>query len=291
MRIGVVGHEGYETLPGMLERLERLAPELGFELIFEHGLRAGSGADLTAATGIEALLTLGGDGTLLRGAKLLGGRSVPIIGINLGRLGFLTSCSASDAEVSLRRFRAGDFTAEPRMTLSARTDGGPGMAAGAGEWLALNDFVLHKGGFARVVLMSISIDGEQIGAYAADGIVIATPTGSTAYSLSAGGPIVAPRLESIVITPISAHTLGVRPLVVHPEAEIVLRAEDGPEELLLTVDGQGGTQVARGERLIVNRSDAPVMLVRFPPDSFFSRIRQKLGWGGLKERDDSGNAE
>jgi NAD+ kinase len=129
-----------------------------------------------------------------------------------------------------------------------------------------------------------------MGTYAADGIVVATPTGSTAYSLSAGGPIVAPRLESIVITPISAHTLGIRPLVVHAEAEIVLQGEDGPEELLLTVDGQGGTEVARGERLIIRRSKSPVTLVRFPPDTFFSRIRQKLGWGGLKG-DDCGDAE
>lgn len=287
MRIGVVGHEGYEKLPAMLELLELLAPELDLKLVFEPRLRSGGREELDAQTEIDALLTLGGDGTLLRGAKLLGGRSVPIIGVNLGRLGFLTSCSAQDVESSLRRFQAGDFTAESRMTLTARTDG----RAGEEEWLALNDFVLHKGGFARVVRLSISIDGEQIGAYAADGIVIATPTGSTAYSLSAGGPIVAPRLESIVITPISAHTLGVRPLVVHAEAEIVLQAEDGPNELLLTVDGQGGTEVARGEQLIVRRSKFPVQLVRFPPDSFFSRIRQKLGWGGLKERDDNGNAE
>lgn len=291
MRIGVVGHEGYDKLPEMLVLLELLAPELGLKLAVERRLRTGAQEELDTATEIDALLTLGGDGTLLRGAKLLGGRPVPIIGVNLGRLGFLTSCSASDVESSLRRFCAGDFTAESRMTLTARTDGGSGTSAGAGEWLALNDFVLHKGGFARVVRLSISIDGEPMGSYAADGIVIATPTGSTAYSLSAGGPIVQPRLESIVITPISAHTLGIRPLVVHPEAEIVLQGEDGPDELLLTVDGQGGTQVARGERLIVRRSNSPVRLVRFPPDSFFNRIRQKLGWGGLKERDDSGNAE
>ncbi len=291
MRIGVVGHEGYEKLPAMLELLESLAPELDLKLVFEPRLRSGGREELDAHTEIDALLTLGGDGTLLRGAKLLGGRSVPIIGVNLGRLGFLTSCSAQDVESSLRRFRAGDFAAESRMTLTARTDRGAGTGAGPDEWLALNDFVLHKGGFARVVRLSISIDGEQIGAYAGDGIVIATPTGSTGYSLSAGGPIVVPRLESIVITPISAHTLGVRPLVVHPEAEIILQCEDGPDELLLTIDGQRGTQVARGERLIVRRSDAPVQLVRFPPDGFFSRIRQKLGWGGLKERDDNGNAE
>lgn len=289
MRIGVVGHEGYQTLPGMLELLDRLAPELDVELLLEPGLRSGSKSELGSSSAIDALITLGGDGTLLRGAKLLGSRAVPIIGVNLGRLGFLTSCSAADAEASLRRFRNGDFVAESRMTLTARTEGGG--AAGTNEWLALNDLVLHKGGFARVVRLSIAIDGEQIGAYAADGIVVATPTGSTAYSLSAGGPIVAPRLESIIITPISAHTLGVRPLVVHPEAEIVLQGEDGPDELLLTVDGQGGTQVARAQRLVIRRSGSPVMLVRFPPDSFFSRIRQKLGWGGLKERDGSGNAE
>ena len=289
MRIGVVGHEGYEKLPAMLGLLEILAPELGFTLAYEPRLWTDPGEELDASTELDALLTLGGDGTLLRGAKLLGGRSVPIIGVNLGRLGFLTSCSASEVESALRRFLAGDYTAESRMTLAATTDRGPGTSPGADRWLALNDFVLHKGGFARVVRLSISIDGDQMGAYAADGIVIATPTGSTAYSLSAGGPIVAPKLESIIITPISAHTLGIRPLVVHPEAEIVLQGEDGPGELLLTVDGQGGTEIARGERLVVRRSESPVKLVRFPPDSFFSRIRQKLGWGGLKE-DDCGDA-
>jgi NAD+ kinase len=289
MRLGVVGHEGYEKLPAMLGLLDLLAPELGVKLVFEPRLRTGAHEELGADSAIDALLTLGGDGTLLRGAKLLRGRPVPIIGVNLGRLGFLTSCSASSVESALRRFTAGDYTAEPRMTLTATTVGGPNEGK-QDAWLALNDFVLHKGGFARVVRLSISIDGDQMGTYAADGIVVATPTGSTAYSLSAGGPIVAPGLESIVITPISAHTLGIRPLVVHPDSEIVLQGEDGPDELLLTVDGQGGTEMRRGERLIIRRSQSPVMLVRFPPDSFYNRIRQKLGWGGLKE-DSSGNAE
>ena len=288
MRIGVVGHEGYDKLPAMLGLLDMLAPELGVKLVFEPRLWNRAEEELDADSEIDALLTLGGDGTLLRGAKLLGGRPVPIIGVNLGRLGFLTSCSASSVESALRRFTAGDYRAEPRMTLSATTVGGASEGK-QDAWLALNDFVLHKGGFARVVRLSISIDGDQMGTYAADGIVVATPTGSTAYSLSAGGPIVAPGLESIVITPISAHTLGIRPLVVHPNSEIVLQGEDGPDELLLTVDGQGGTEMRRGERLIIRRSQSPVMLVRFPPDSFFNRIRQKLGWGGVKE-DSDGNA-
>ncbi|MGK2934243.1 MAG: NAD(+)/NADH kinase [Gemmatimonadaceae bacterium] len=290
MRIGIVGHEGYDRLPEMLGLLEILAPELEFKLAYEPRLRTEPDEELDSDSEIDALITLGGDGTLLRGAKLLGDRPVPIIGVNLGRLGFLTSCSAPEVESALRRFKAGDYTAESRMTLAATTDGGPETSAGSERWLALNDFVLHKGGFARVVRLSISIDGERMGTYAADGMVVATPTGSTAYSLSAGGPIVSPRLESIVITPISAHTLGIRPLVVHPDSEIVLQGEDGPEELLLTVDGQGGTHVARGERLIIRRSNSPVLLVRFPPDTYFGRIRQKLGWGGLKE-DDCGDVE
>ena len=290
MRIGVVGHEGYDRLPAVLGLLEILAPELGFKLAYEPRLRTEGQEELDASSEIDALITIGGDGTLLRGAKLLGGRAVPIIGINLGRLGFLTSCSAPEVESALRRFKAGDYAAESRMTLAATTNAGSETSTGSERWLALNDFVLHKGGFARVVRLSISIDGERMGTYAADGIVVATPTGSTAYSLSAGGPIVSPRLESIVITPISAHTLGIRPLVVHPESEIVLQGEDGPDELLLTVDGQGGTEVRREERLIIRRSKTPVTLVRFPPDSFFSRIRQKLGWGGLKG-DDCGDAE
>ena len=290
MRIGVVGHEGYDRLPAVLGLLEILAPELGFKLAYEPRLRTEGQEELDASSEIDALITIGGDGTLLRGAKVLGGRAVPIIGINLGRLGFLTSCSAPEVESALRRFKAGDYAAESRMTLAATTNAGSETSTGSERWLALNDFVLHKGGFARVVRLSISIDGERMGTYAADGIVVATPTGSTAYSLSAGGPIVSPRLESIVITPISAHTLGIRPLVVHPESEIVLQGEDGPDELLLTVDGQGGTEVRREERLIIRRSKTPVTLVRFPPDSFFSRIRQKLGWGGLKG-DDCGDAE
>jgi NAD+ kinase len=290
MRIGVVGHEGYDRLPAVLGLLEILAPELGFKLAYEPRLRTEGQEELDASSEIDALITIGGDGTLLRGAKLLGGRPVPIIGINLGRLGFLTSCSAPEVESALRRFKAGDYAAESRMTLAATTNAGSETSTGSERWLALNDFVLHKGGFARVVRLSISIDGERMGTYAADGIVVATPTGSTAYSLSAGGPIVSPRLESIVITPISAHTLGIRPLVVHPESEIVLQGEDGPDELLLTVDGQGGTEVRREERLIIRRSKSPVTLVRFPPDTFFSRIRQKLGWGGLKG-DDCGDAE
>jgi NAD+ kinase len=154
------------------------------------------------------------------------------------------------------------------------------------RWRALNDAVLHKGGFARVVRMRVSVDREPIAAYAADGLSISTPTGSTAYNLSAGGPVVVPSLDSIIITPISAHTLAIRPVVIPPTSEVLVQAEDGPDELLVTIDGQVGTIFSSGETLAVRRSDRPVIFVRYPETTFFSRLRRKLGWGGILERDD-----
>ncbi len=194
---------------------------------------------------VDVLVTLGGDGTMLRGARSLGGRQVPIIGVNLGRLGFLTSCGDDEMVDGLCRFARGDYRAEPRMALEARAIDRSGVERR--RWYALNDVVLHKGGFARVVRLAVASNGEAIAAYAADGIVLSTPTGSTAYSLSAGGPVVEPTVESIILTPISPHTLAIRPLVLPPTATVRVWAEDGPEELLVTIDGQVGTTFAAGE--------------------------------------------
>jgi NAD+ kinase len=288
IRLGVVGHKGYDGLADIVRCVFRLAPELGLEPIFEPDLldvAPGCGR-LEAKTEIDALLTLGGDGTLLRGARLLAGRPVPILGINLGRLGFLTSCGRDETELALRRLAAGDYLAERRMQLEARSlDGAGGVRK---RWFALNDVVLHKGGFARVLHLSVSADGDPVGTYAADGIVFSTPTGSTAYSLSAGGPVVMPTLESILLTPISAHTLAIRPLVLAADVELRVQADDGPEELLVTVDGQVGTTFAVGETLLVRRADRYALIVRFPGSSFFSVLTRKLGWSGLADREGKG---
>jgi NAD+ kinase len=286
MRIGVVGHRGYGAIPGVLRTLSDLAAELGVALDLEPELHeeTGVGAPMEDVGSLDALLTLGGDGTLLRGARLLDGQQVPILGVNLGRLGFLTTLSADELEEGFRRFVRGDFRAEARMALDAAAFDASG--AERRRWLALNDVVLHKGGFARVMRLSVAVNGETIAAYAADGIILATPTGSTAYSLSAGGPVVVPALDLILLTPVSAHTLAIRPLVLPATAEVSVRAEDGPEELLVTVDGQVGTTFASGETLVVRRAESPVLVVRFPGSSFFSRMRRKLGWSGLSERDD-----
>jgi NAD+ kinase len=286
IRLGVVGHKGYEGLQEVLRGLADLTPRLGIRLVLEESLTGPSdAARLDSPDGIDAMLTLGGDGTLLRAARFLGGRSVPIIGVNLGRLGFLTCCPAIELPSALERFVAGDYQGEARMALRACVDDSVGTERA--HWFALNDVVLHKGGFARVVPLRIAANGEPVAAYSADGVILSTPTGSTAYSLSAGGAVVVPTLETILLTPISAHTLAIRPLLLAPNAEITVQADDAVEELWITVDGQGGTTFAPGERLVVRRASHHVIIVRFAGQSFFSTMRRKLGWGGLLERDES----
>ena len=285
IHVGVVGHSGYVGLREVLQDLLRLAAELNLRLYFEEELHAvaGVGERLTHPDLVDVLLTLGGDGTLLRGARLLEGRPAPILGVNLGRLGFLTACANNELEMALRRISSGEYLVEPRMALAVRALGQDG--AERCQLFALNDVVLHKGGFARVLSLEVLADAEPVARFSGDGIVVSTPTGSTGYSLSAGGPVVVPTLESLIVTPISAHTLALRALVLPPSVQLRIRANDGPEELLVTVDGQTGTTFAPGETLEVQRAERPVLIVRFPGTSFFARLTRKLGWGGLPDRD------
>jgi len=277
IHIGVVGHRGYDDLLPLLETLRRLSPTLGVALVLEPELAALAPELplLHDLAGIDALLSLGGDGTLLRAARLLGGREVPILGINLGRLGFLTACGPDDAATALRRFVAGDYVSDARMALEAVvTNDGEEEAS----WHALNDVVLKQGGKARVMRLHVEVNGEEIAQFAADGVVIATPTGSTAYALSVGGPVVDPALESILLAPISAHSLYIRPLVLPPSAEVVVSVEDDDSDQLVTIDGQIGSTFGSRQRLTVRRAERVVRLVRFPEMTFFERMRRKLGW-------------
>ncbi len=284
-RLGVIGHEGYEGLSEVLRFLAREAPAHGYSLAYEESLIEEAGGELTLARPdqVDALFALGGDGTLLRAARFLDGAPVPIFGVNLGKLGFLTTCSHEEFPQAFAAFARGDHTVQPRMALAAATHTAGG-AVGV-KLRALNDVVVHKGGFARVLRMRILVNDELLGAFAADGVVFSTPTGSTAYSLSANGPIVVPSFDSIIATPVAPHTLALRPTILPPDAVIRLEVEDAPEEVLVTADGQVGTSLGAGQGLVIRRAAAPTLLVALEGNSFFSRLRRKLGWGGLAERD------
>ncbi|MEO7216626.1 MAG: NAD(+)/NADH kinase [Gemmatimonadaceae bacterium] len=269
-----------------MAELDSEAAALDATLYFEPGLLDDpTRLSLTSPSQIHVALSLGGDGTLLRTARFLDGAAVPILGVNLGRLGFLTSCSASDLKPALAAVAAGEYDVDERMALRAEATRADGTSAQA--WQALNDIVMHKGGFARMLTVRVTVDGEVLGAYNCDGIVVASPTGSTAYSLSAGGPLVTPSLDSIIVTPISAHALALRPIVLPPHVTVTLETLAGPEEVLVTVDGQSGTELASGDILTVHRAPRAVRIVRFPGNSFFDRLRVKLGWGGLPTRDET----
>ncbi|MEO7217107.1 MAG: NAD(+)/NADH kinase [Gemmatimonadaceae bacterium] len=284
--IGVIGHRGYPALASIMAELDSEAASLGATLYFEPGLLDDPARlNLTSPSQIHVALSLGGDGTLLRTARFLDGAAVPILGVNLGRLGFLTSCSAADLKPALEAVAAGEYDVDERMALRAEATRADGTSAQG--WQALNDIVMHKGGFARMLSVRVTVDGEVLGAYNCDGIVVASPTGSTAYSLSAGGPLVTPSLDSIIVTPISAHALALRPIVLPPSVTVTLESLAGPEEVLVTVDGQAGTELASGDMLTVHRAPRAVRIVRFPGNSFFDRLRVKLGWGGLPTRDET----
>jgi len=286
-RIGVVGHPRYAVFAESLARLVAVARQEGAELFFEAPLmeEQDGATELTEelVPSLDLLITLGGDGTLLRGARVVAHATVPVLGINLGHLGFLTSAAPDELERALGLWFAGDFNLDERLALTVsfrEPDGTDG-----GGYLALNDAVLHKGGAARVIRLLVRASGVEVGTYSADGIILSTPTGSTAYSLSAGGPIVSPSVHCIVATPICPHTLGVRPLVLPSDETVTVDVLSPTEELILTIDGQEHERLTPGARIIVSRAPNPVRLVRFPGQTFFSTLRRKLNWGDLEERD------
>jgi len=289
MKVGVVGNPRYGDLKGVLDHVARVAPSCGITLFSEPRLHPFWNHDVPSFddVALDALVTFGGDGTLLRGARLLGGRETPILGVNLGRVGFLTTATRETLGEALQALVAGRYDIERRQALRA------GIRDPEGETrstqMAVNDVAVHKGGVARVIRVNVFIQGENVGPYSADGIIIATPTGSTAYNLSAGGPIVVPGVEAMVVTPIAAHTLAVRALVVPAGYRIVIEPMAGwADDLLVSFDGQTGSTLAPGESVEVCRSDHRVCLIRLGGDGFFTRMRQKLHWGDLSGREIKG---
>ncbi len=283
-RVGLVGKTEQAGLPPVLDRLQAVLLTHGAEVVFKEILRpgvpVGPEVEETLDNGLDLLITLGGDGILLWGARLVAERGIPVLGINLGHMGFLTSVNQEEIESALERLFRGDYTLDSRSTLEARLVGGDGTEHD--RYLALNDFVIHKRGMARVTRLELLVgeEGEQeeIGGFTGDGVVLSTPTGSTAYSLSAGGPIVAPGMGCIIVTPICPHTLAVRPLVISADETVTVCPLDRAGTLVLTVDGQQEAELTLGESVVIRQAEARVTLIRVPGRTFFSTLRQKLNW-------------
>ncbi len=225
---------------------------------------------------ISLVLALGGDGTVLAAARMAVGSRVPVFSVNLGNFGFLTTSSLEEFPEHFKRILEGDYEVEERMMLSAEISGRDGATR---NFTALNDVVLHKGALARPILIDIKAGDDLVGVFPADGVIVATPTGSTAYSLSAAGPILFPLMNAIAVTPICPHTLAVRPFVVPAEYPVTLSEQSSHHDVLLTVDGQLSEPVGDEDIVRVTRSADVTLLVKSFKGSFFSLLRSKLKWG------------
>jgi NAD+ kinase len=223
---------------------------------------------------IDALVVLGGDGTFLLGASLVADDGVPLFGVNLGSLGFITHYARSEAAAALEAAAQGRLLVEERMRLqvSIGTPAGPGESR-----TAVNDAVLTQRALARLLDLEARLDDAEIATYKADGLIVSTPTGSTAYTLAAGGPILTPDLHAIALTPICPHTLTHRPLVLRSDARLQIKNVSGGP-VTLTIDGQWGHELQNGEWIDVHEAARPLRLFR-SPTPFFGILRQKLSWG------------
>ncbi|HDT13181.1 MAG TPA: transposase [Candidatus Aminicenantes bacterium] len=230
------------------------------------------GVDRSAiAAASDLVIVLGGDGTLLSVAHQAAQTGVPVMGVNLGRLGFLTEITVGEAVAALDRFLGGDDALiSLRWLLEAR------MAQAAS--FCLNDVVVTKGALARMIELAIAVDGRNVATLKADGLIVATPTGSTAYSLSAGGPILHPRVPAIVLTPICPHTLSFRPLAVPATSSVGIRLLTGGEDVHLTLDGQRGGQMARDDTVEIRRAPFELKLVVSSKRTYYALVKEKLGW-------------
>ena len=229
-----------------------------------------------AALKADLTVVVGGDGTLLAAARLLGDRQIPILAINHGGMGFLTEVTLEEMYPALERVLAGHFITEHRMMMDIRISRGRKRVA---AYRALNDVVINKGALSRMIELEARVDGQYVSKFRADGLIVATPTGSTAYNLSAGGPIIFPTLGAMIVTPICSHTLTNRPIVLPPGVRIEIMLRSVQDDVQVTIDGQVGLKLETDDRITVEKSDVAVKLVAPADKNYFDVLRGKLKWG------------
>jgi NAD+ kinase len=258
-------------VPWLKEKKRRVLVETG---LYKNGARACSKEEM--AKRADLIVVLGGDGTLLSVARLVERPKVPILGVNLGGLGFITEVAVDELETVLEETLDGHFTVEKRMTLAVRLFR---KRAKPKRFRVLNDGVITKGARSRIIDLETHVGGEYLCTYRADGLIISTPTGSTAYSLAAGGPILYPSLGAILLCPICPHTLTHRPIVVSSKSTIRVTLRSAGDTVFLSPDGQQGMQLQDGDVIEVSDYGVPVSLIRMPTRGYFEILRDKLKWG------------
>jgi NAD+ kinase len=276
-RVGVVIKPHAPGIEDILTKLDAYLLKRGIECVLEkvaaQKLGRSDGPNREEIPGqVDLVVVLGGDGTLLSIAHIAACKRVPVMGVNLGRLGFLTEVPLDEMTLALDAFIGGnEDIVSPRWMLESKFKDGSG--------LALNDVVINKGALARMIQVTIWIDEREIQTIKADGLIVATPTGSTAYSLSAGGPIIQPYIPGILLTPICPHTLTFRPTVITSDSRIKIQLLTSGEEVYLTLDGQRGSTMVKNDTVEVWRADCELRLVSSPKRNYFDLLQEKLSWG------------
>ena len=233
------------------------------------------------AEGVDLVVALGGDGTMLRANRIIGDTGKPVLGINLGRLGFLAPFHSAQAADTIRAALAGKLPRIRRMRLRVQLE----LASGELEtWICLNDAVIHQGAVARLIELNTYLNDGFVASYRADGLIVATPTGSTAYNLAAGGPILLPEQRAMALTPICAHALTMRPLVLSEDSTLAVLPASDEYEVQLTIDGYWSRTLTAGDRVVMTRAGAPLVVYGAPGKSYFDILREKMHWGVQPDR-------
>ncbi len=267
-------HEVDRILKELLGYFSERKIDCVLEEVAARKIGAGNGLPRQEIPGASDLvIVLGGDGTLLSVAHIAARAGVPVLGVNLGRLGFLTEIRVDEMIPTLDAYLTdGEKLISPRWMFEVETDNGTAYC--------LNDVVIHKGALARMIEFTIWVDVQEIATLKADGLIVSTPTGSTAYSLAAGGPILHPWVPAAVITPICPHTLTFRPLIISSGSRVKIQLLTGGEEVYLTLDGQRGGALVKNDIVKIKRAAADLLLVVSPRRTFFNLVKEKLGWAG-----------
>ena len=279
MRLGVLANAYRPGFEEAIAQLDLWCRQGDHAVVFEASLADYLGPDL--ATGepedivraSDVVLAFGGDGTMLRAARIVGPLELPILGVNLGSLGFLTQVTPDDLGAVLPQLESGDFHTEPRSVLAVSVDGVEGLHH------AVNEVAVDRGPQSRAIEIRLDADDRLVCRYVADGLIVATPTGSTAYALSAGGPVTVPDLAALIVAPVAPHTLAQRPVVFPDRVVLRITCEEPNVEAALMLDGRKTGALAYGQSCLVRRADFELKLVRLPGQDFFNLVRTKLQWG------------